>query len=108
MIWRGSLGTLKILADPAVRRTLTAPPTTAAHRAFRALFSEVVDSRATQFRARAPVVADQMHSGFRLGEHFTRGARRPPWYVNSILRGDDFEDGTELAQVTGVVIVSDG
>ena len=96
------------LADPSVRSILTAPPTTAARRAFRALFSEVVRLRATQFRGRAPDVADKMHSGFPLGEHFARGVREPPWYVLSVLSGEDLEDAPDLDQAAGVVIVSDG
>jgi len=96
------------LADPSVRRILTAPPTTAARRAFRALFSEVVRLRATQFRGQAPDVADQMHSGFLLGEHFARGVRQPPWYAASVLSEGDLEDAPDLDQAAGVVIVSDG
>ena len=75
------------LADPQLRRILTSPPSTAARRAFRALFSEVVQLRSSQFRAQAPELDDELHSGFDVGAHFALGLREPPWYVNAVLSG---------------------
>lgn len=95
------------LADPEVRRILRAPPTTAARRAFRALFSDVVQLRATQLRGAAPDQLDRFHSGFALGEHFSRGIRQPPWYVQATLSGEDITDLKDLPDVAGVVIVRD-
>jgi len=95
------------LADPVIRRVLTAPPTTAARRAFRALFSDAVRLRALQFRALAPDVVDQMHSGFRLSDHFARGVREAPWYVTSALSGELPEAVGELEPVAGLVVISD-
>lgn len=95
------------LADPAVRRILSAPPTTAARRAFRALFSGVVQLRATQLRGAAPDQLDRLHSGFALGEHFSRGVRRPPWYVQAALSGEEVADVQDLPDVAGIVIVRD-
>lgn len=96
------------LAEPSVRDLLSKAPTTVARRAFRALFSELVQLRATQLRGNAPDMADEMHSGFRLGEHFMRGVREPPWYVAAALAGEPVTDlAGGLEEVAGVVIVSD-
>lgn len=94
------------LADPETRRILRQPPTTPARRAFRALFIELARLRSTQLRGSSTGQRDQTHSGFAIGEHFARGMRTPPWYVDAVLQGavvaDDIPHG-----VAGVVVVHD-
>ncbi len=95
------------LADPKIREVLTSAPSTPARRAFRALFSEVVELRSSQLRAADPETTDRLHSGFELGSHFSRGLREPPWYVRAVRTGDAVEDlAGGLDQVAGVVVVS--
>ena|SRR5687767_14109920 len=93
------------LADPEVRRILRAPPSTAARRAFRSLFTDSVALRSAQFRGRTADEVDRMHSGFPLGEHFIRGVREPPEYVLAVLEGQVVDDVPEI--VAGIVVVSD-
>ena len=60
-----------------MRHVLTAAPSTAARRAFRQLFTEVVRLRSLQ-SAQTIEATDRMNSGFELGQHFARGPREPP------------------------------
>jgi len=91
------------LADSEVRRLLMAPPNSAAAKAFRSLFSAAAQLRFTQFRATSGQ-DDAYHSGFRFADHLARGYRVAPWYVSSVLDGEEV-DASDVGAGVGVVIV---
>jgi len=94
------------LGDARLRSILLARPDTAAKSAFRALFSSMAMLRNAQMSAPANLdTADTTHSGFPLTEHFVRGFRGAPHYVEAILAGESPDLGGLEEHAAGVVVV---